>query len=747
MDRRQFVKATAISGASASLAACGNPEEQLVRFISDEPLPPGLAVTRRSVCPLCPAGCGVEVRVMEGDVEVVRDGVRGIVKKGLAKKLEGLPGHPVNRGRLCARGQAAIQVTYHPDRVRQPLRRTGDRGSGAFAPVSWDEALAELAARLEALLQDGDPRGLRFLTRPLRSRRGVVISEFLERFGAPAPVVVDLFGDAVLRQANLESFGFHQLPTLDIAQSRYVVSFGADILGTWNSPVAQSVGYGELRQGRPGIRGKFVQVEFRMSQTGANSDQWVAARPGTEGFLALGMARAILASGRRSPSDGGRAGELIEGWSDGLQAYAAEAVEQVTGVPAATVEQLGREFADNGPAIAVIAGVPLAQTNGLFNALAVNALNALAGSVGVPGGVRFTPVLEGLRGLDAAGETIETLARSILETPAGGAPPVDVLLVHDANPVFGAPPAWGVGEALARVGFIASFGSFQDETSAMADLILPDHSFLEALVDHVPEAGTARAAASAARPAMRPLHDTRDMADVMLDVGRRLALDLPTEWETYEDVARERFEALPPPEGFDSAWIAAQANGVWIGPEAPVPEPASFPDVRPRAYAAPEFDGGADAYPFHFLPYVSQAFLDGSLAHLPWLQELPDVVTTAMWSSWVELNPRTAAELGVEAGDLVEVRSAHGALQAPALIFPGIAPDAVAMPMGQGHENFTRYATGRGANPVRVLAPTVEPETGGWAWAATRVTIARLEGAGDLVRFGGALREHPDLER
>ncbi len=745
MDRRQFVKATAITGASASLTACGNPEEQVIRFISDELLPPGLAVTRRSVCPLCPAGCGVEVRVMEGDVEVERDGVRGVVGTGLAKKLEGQPAHPVNRGRLCARGQAAIQVTYHPDRVRQPLRRTGERGSGQFEPVSWEAAIAEVTARLEAVAAAGNPGAVRFLTRPLRSLRGVVISEFLDRLGAPPPVVHDAFGDALLRQANLESFGLGQLPTLDIAASRYVVSFGADILGTWNSPVSQSVGYGDMRQGRPGIRGKFVQVEFRMSQTGANADQWVPARPGTEGFLALGMARAILASGRRSPSDAGRAGTLIEGWADGLEAYAPDAVERETGVPADTVDQLGREFAENPPAVAVIAGAPLAHTNGLFNALAVNALNALVGSVGVAGGVRFTPVPEGFGGLDESGETVEALARSILDAPVGEEPPVQVLLLHDANPVFGAPPAWRVGDALSRVGFVVSFGPFIDETSILSDWILPDHSFLEAFADHAPEAGTVMAAASAARPAMRPLHDTRDTADVLLDVGRRLEFETPMEWETYEDVLRERFDALPPPEGFDSAWIAAQATGVWVGPEAA--SAGAPPEARPRAYRPPEFDGGADAFPYHFLPYVSQAFLDGSVAHLPWLQELPDVVTTAMWSSWVELNPRTAAELGVGEGDLVEIRSAHGAIQAPAVIFPGIAPDAIAMPLGQGHENFTRYASGRGTNPIRVLGPTVEPETGAWAWAATRVTVTRLEGAGDLIKFGGALREHEDLER
>ena len=120
-------------------------------------------------------------------------------------------------------------------------------------------------------------------------------------------------------------------------------------------------------------------------------------------------------------------------------------------------------------------------------------------------------------------------------------------------------------------------------------------------------------------------------------------------------------------------------------------------------------------------------------------------MTTAMWSSWVELNVRTAETLGVADGDLVEVASAHGTVRAPVVISPGIGPDAVAMPVGQGHETFTRYASGRGANPIRVLAPVDEPETGTLAWAATRVKVTRVGGAdGSLILFAGRDPRAPD---
>src|SRR5262249_55987588 len=140
----------------------------------------------------------------------------------------------------------------------------------------------------------------------------------------------------------------------------------------------------------------------------------------------------------------------------------------------------------------------------------------------------------------------------------------------------------------------------------------------------------------------------------------------------------------------------------------------------------PNFDGAPNEYPFHFLPYASQAFLDGSLAHLPWLQELPDVLSTAMWSSWIEINPKSAASLGINPGYLVEITSAHGSLRAPAVVSPGIAPDVIGMPVGQGHEHFTRYASGRGANPISILGGLSEPETGALAWASTRVRARKF---------------------
>jgi anaerobic selenocysteine-containing dehydrogenase len=684
MDRRNFIKLTAITGTSAALTACGNPENQIIRFIPEEELVPGIATWKPSVCPLCSAGCGVLARVMEGDAEVFRNGTSGVISMGLVKKLEGNPEDPISQGKLCARGQAAVQVTYHPDRLDKPKKRSGDRGSGRFVDVSWDDALKEIAAQLDALASANDQASLAFLTQPRRGRRLELVAQMLHAYGARAPITYELFSDEVLRRANAISFGSHQLPTYDLERAHYAIVFGADLLGTWNSTVAHSAAYGRMR-GRAGGRAKVVFVGERLSQTGANADEFVAIRPGTDGVLALGLARAA--------------------------GYTPEEVEKRTGVPAATVERLAREFAENTPAVAIIGGAPLAHSNGLFNAQAVNTLNRAAGTVNQPGGLSFIP----------QGAAVPT--RAFGELLQGTAP--KVLFVDGVNPVYGSPAAWKVADQLKRIPFIVGFGSFIDETSALADLILPDHSFLESWVESAPESGSAKAAPTKFGPAMRPLYDTRSTPDVLLDIGRRLAQPITGLPESYEAFLNQEEKTV-------RSAVARRASVETRRAEADQP-------------VDPQFDGDPSQYPYHLIPYASQAFYDGSLAHLPWLQELPDPMTSGMWCSWVEINERRAEELGIHQGDILEITSTHGGLRAPAFLSPGIAPDAIAIPVGQGHTNFTRYATNRGVNPWSILAPATVGDTGALAWAATRVKIARVGGPDEsLILFAGATRERPE---
>lgn len=754
MDRRNFFKLSALTGALTALESCGgSPEHQLIRFIPDEDLVPGIATWKPGVCTLCSAGCGTLVRVMQGDAEVVRNGQTGVVKMGLAKKLEGNPDHPVNRGKLCPRGQAGLQVLYHPDRLANPLKLRGARGSGDFQEITWDQALTELTSHLSDI-HSGSAASLAFLTRPLRGQRRELIERFLKAFGAPPSISYEPLDEAVLRQANLLSFGVPELPTLDLARADYLISFGTDLLGTWNSPVAQSVGYGEMRQGRPGRRGRFVQVESRMSQTGANADQWVPCRPAMEGVLALGIAHVILADKLRSRDAHPRAAALIAGWNEGLPDYTPEAVAKQTGISAETITRLAHEAAAAESAAVVVGGAPLAQTNGVFNALAVNALEALLESGRNNPVLSFTPqppiasAVPDASHVQASLASLNSLAQAVLK---GDAHAPKVLLLYDANPAFGAPANLQIRDTIAKIPFIVSFGSFIDETSAYADLILPDSAPQESWIDNVSGSGSTQSVVSLAPPAVHPLHNTKPMPDVLLDIAQRLggpvAAALP--WKTYDAMLRAAYVPLRQHTGEKTApseddfWTKMTTQGGWWGEGTVKPQAASA--HAPAKFSEAQFDGEAQQFPFFFQPFPSQSLRDGSLAHLPWLQEMPDPTTSAMWCSWVEINPKRAEELRIGLGDLVEVTSSHGSVRAPAIPSPGIAPDVIAMPMGQGHEKFSRFASGLGANPLAIVGPLVETETGALAWAATRVKVARVGGPeqGKLIAFAGGLSQFP----
>jgi len=244
MDRRTFLQLSGITAAGAFLAGCKSANEKLIPYLipPDEGVTPGRADYYASSCRFCPAGCGILVRVSEGR----------------AKKIEGNPLHPVNKGKLCARGQAILQELYHPDRITQPLKRTGERGSGKFAKISWAEGLDLLTGNLKALKQERAPDSLALLTPELRGTLAEMTTRFMRSFGSPHHLSYELLGPGWLRAADKQSFGQVSLPFYDVAETRYLLSFGADIVESHLSPVQYGYAFGKMRQARDTVRGHFT---------------------------------------------------------------------------------------------------------------------------------------------------------------------------------------------------------------------------------------------------------------------------------------------------------------------------------------------------------------------------------------------------------------------------------------------------------------------------------------------------------
>ena len=730
--RRDFLQLMmATAGGAVLFEGCGLPEHEL-QVQSVHSVPPdairGPDSWYASVCRQCSAGCGIIVRVMEGR----------------AKKIEGNPDYPVNQGKLCVRGQAGLQALYHPDRIAGPLRRVGDRFTGSLEPISWDQGLDLLLQRLRQV----DGRNAILLTEPLNGTRSQIAQRFASAYGAVLLPFAPL-EQGVLAAAMKQVFKQDVAPEFDIANARYLLSFGADLFETWQSPVRYSRAYGEFRQGRS-ARGTFVQVEPRLSMTAASADRWIPINPGTEGVLALSLAQVIIAEGR---GDAAAAQALTEGrGAAALAAFAPEQAAQQTGVPADRIRTLAREFAATRPALAVGGGSAGAHTNGLFNLAAIYSLNYLVGSVGQRGGVRFNPAPAPDAPRSQTGSPSSQWQQLAAGLTAGS---VQLLLVHGANPVYGTPTALKLESALRKIPFIVSFSSFMDETTALADLVLPSHTYLEDWGDDRPNPGPGYQTVGFQQPAVNPFLNTRSFVDVLLTVGQRLggqvAAALP--WATHYDALRQEANALfelkhgsVRADTFEGFWNGSLQRGGWWDVAATGEVPTPTPPPLPTQARRPEFDGGDADYPFHLLPFQSNSLGEGQLAHLPWLQAAPDPITTVVWRTWVEINPAKARELKVSLGDIVTIESSQGSIEAPVYIHPGIAPGVVAIPVGQGHTAYTQYAQDRGANVLSILAPKTEQTTGALAWAATRVRVRPTGRRLQLPRLEGhvtpVLEEH-----
>jgi len=696
------------------------------QVVPPEDYSPGIATWYNTVCNQCSAGCGISVRIREGK----------------AKKIEGNPVHPVSQGRLCARGQSGLNVLYNPDRIREPLTNAGQRGTGNFYPISWDEVLTTIASRIGRLKIENNASRVRLLTGRVRGHLDELFAQFMGLLGSDHYQQYDFTYPSALKAANKISFGIDQLPYYDIKNADLLLSFGADYLGTWISPVHHSLAYGHMRQGRAGRRGKTVQVEPRMSLSGAAADEWVAARPGTEGLLALGIAHILVSDGHYNGSD-------RDQWSDVLQAYSPSAVSAETDISEGNIRQLAREFGTSKAALAIAGGATTAGTNAVASAVAVNALNHLAGNLGQPGGIIFNSD----QAFSATPGTRQAGMQGILDlVEAMEAGEVDVLLVHDSNPIFSLPDGVGFRQALDKVPLIVALSSFRDETTEQADLILPTNTYLESWGDDVPDPGVGFPVASISQPVVTTLYDTLPVGDIILSLARQIGGELPMAmpWRTMEEFVKERWreeyamrESGGADQDFEAFWQAALEAGVWGQPGVMTGDqivPSSSSTIAAITNPASQFAGSETDYPLVLHPYLSASLLDGRGANLPWLQELPDPLTSVVYGSWAELNPATAEDLGIREGDVLEVETPAGSVKVPALIFPALRPGVVAMPIGQGHTSYGRYARNRGANPMDLVSMQIDDRSGDLAWAATRARVRNTGERLQIIKTDGITR-------
>ncbi len=436
------------------------------------------------------------------------------------------------------------------------------------------------------------------------------------------------------------------------------------------------------------MRGNLFHAESRFSITARAADRWLPILPGTEPQFIAAVSRFL---------DDQKAADL-------------PAMFKACGLEQKRTFEILREFANSKTPL-VVGGASTVHTNSLEAVVASLKLNQKLGNIGKPGGV-----------LPPAPRAIELTTSEL----AGRLANAQVIIIDSANPAYTMPASSGILDVLKKASAVISFAPVIDDSAAYADFILPADHALESTVAVVPAVSTKTGMAVAA-PFIQPLYETQPIEKTLGDIAGKLGANYTA--PAASDLVKDYAEAV-------------KQGGNWEDIPAVAPKATAPAKPGPTvASSSAQFAGDANQFPLHFQPYYSTQFGDGSGSHLPWMQELPDPTSSAIWSVPVELDEKTASNLGIAQGDRVRIESPNGAIEAPAFINPAAIPGVVSMAIGGGHTHYTRYGTGHSANPISILAPTVEQTTGAIATGATRVKLSRVSDAGNLIQFSTQSRE------
>ena len=570
------------------------PDELLQALPKEGEWIPYEEVWSTGVCLQCPSGCGLRIRSVNH----------------WPVKLEGIKDYPINRGRLCPKGQSGLQVLYDPDRIRHPLRRKGKRGEGNWEQISWEDAIHLVTQRLVTLRQAAKPHHLMVLGGRYRGHMADLMARFMKAYGSPNHLGNSERDSEGILKSHLFTMGIKEFLAIHWEEVHYVLSFEESLLETSRSLLRNLWGYGFLRRGRPGVRGKLVQIEPRFSVTASKADQWIPIYPGTHGALALGIAHWIIKEDKYDHEFIRHHTFGFDDWKDSegktrlgfktlvLKEYSPKQVSFITGIPEENVVQMAQEFSSQRPSIAISGRGVGMQTNGTYSQMAIDALNALVGSIDAPGGLliqekppfkRWPPVqMDSIagRGLsqpraDGAGSMpfpfAEELPYTLSERIQKGEPyPIDTLFVYYTNPLFNLPESEKLRTALEKVPFIVSFSPFMDETTQNSDLVLPDGTYFERWQDDSVEQGLGFPMFGLRSPAIQPLlYDVRNTGDVIIEIAKGLGGSIAKSFpwkdfqEALKDAIRGVFESKRgsiQAKEFNEFWKALVEKGGWWDP-------------------------------------------------------------------------------------------------------------------------------------------------------------------------------------
>ena len=698
MNRRTFLKIAGMGSISVAFG-CSPPEKHLYSLVeAPDDMVVGEATWYASTCRECPAGCGILAKNREARII----------------KIEGNPLHPINKGRLCMRGQAALQGIYNPDRLKTAMLKE----NGKWQSLSFSKAESILKSKAREASQNGPDR-VRMLTETIGESLMDLLTAALTNLNSRPPLVFEPYAYESLKTANEKVFGVDGLVSYRMDKADILVSFGADFLETWLSPIEYAWKFKAMHALKDKNKNLFFQISPYQSVTGANADHWLSCKPGSEAVIALGLVRQAL--------DIGKGKDLPKPFQEFLNKatapYIQDMVLERSGIPLALYEKLIIQLMDARSPLILGTNTGASDLNGLQTNLAVNLLNLL-----LDPNLRLIDFSERHR-VETAAKRSDILQFFFSLNTEGA----DLLLLNNVDPVFALPKNSGVKQALENKNlFVVCFSNFMNETAEMADLVLPVQMPLETWDEY----GGKQPLVSTLQPAMGKMTKASNLGDVMLYAAFE---DNPPakKYKNYLIANLAEMRGIAD----EIRWIETLQQGGNFGLTAKpannqkTPRSEDLADILTKNPEPPKSDLAFAAMP-------SIRFFDGRGANKPWLCEIPDPLSCIAWQTPVIMNPKTAGANGINQEDVIELQTEFGKLEAAVYVSELIKPGLAVMSIGQGHRAYGRSAKDAGVNPLQLLSANVYPDSGGAGLNVAEVAIKKTGRTQKLASTSGSLTQH-----
>ncbi len=641
IDRKDFLKigGGAVAGGLAGYTLSGAPFlgfQWLVEWTQDQYVPaPGIEKYVKAVSDSCTSGCEVSVRMI-GDRAVKIQSTEGV----------------------CPSCLNALQLLNHPERVTVPMKRSGNKGSGKFQPVSWEEALKDISSKMNAAINDGKANTIAAVNKN-DSLNGQLMEKFIRTAGSS-----NIYYESSLKTITSKALGGYV--KYDFANADYILSFGSKLIEGWGDAVAMRKEF--LNWKKKNV--KIVQADSVCTRSGSIATEFVGIKPGTEAVLAFGMANYLI-TGKRMTSSG----EEFAKWSQIIiNKYPLSKVAQLTGISEDRIKKIADEFAASKNPVAVAGKGGYGVTASSAEIIAVYCLNTLvksrAAALVKNSSVSYDAEFAGLDKFIKDGS-------------------FSILLLNDSNPVYKSVLGDDMKKKMEKA-FVVAIAPLINDSAAFADYILPPLSYLEAETP-------------GNKPAVKSVKETKDAKEIIITLAGMIDKTknaLPKNAaDAYKIIGRETASSARFSFNVDKIKADIEAYEKKLGPNA--------------------------EYPVSLVPYEVPLVGDGDGLAFPYVLKSIDASVMNVGKFYVLMNKETGKKYGFSEGSSIKISSARGKLgKAYVHLSDVVAPETVAIPLGFGHESYTKYGNEKGLNPKKIMTADVDPLTGAADWWSTRVKIS-----------------------